>query len=565
MVLPPLRERWITGGQKCAFRELTIPTSLEFTWKPIWKTQRARFFERGYSMKLDNGKWTLCQWLLITPTGHTLTQIGHEKLESLRNPNAELAMTTDAAPQLVLPPLPSELEAKLFDYQVQPARQLLNALMTGNDAWGYPGAWDCSDLGTGKTYQALAAAIATGLEVGVVCPLSVIPAWKNAFKHFGHHPRFVLNYESLRTGKRDYVKIESFSNPNTGRSGKRFKWKLKPEDTILLYDEAHCVKNSMTKNQALAIASVRDRFPLIFISGTIANDPTHMRATGRAVGLHNGLESYSAFLASNGCTENYGGKTWVFNGGVRGRAHLARIHSTVFPKRGARTRIVDLGDRFPETQILVEAYETGYTDEINKAFKEAGKTIENLKAQGMGEGQAKMLQQSAWMKAFHESERLKIPAIIEKAEEELEEGRSVVVFVNFTDVREELMRRLKTGCAIFGGQPAHHRERCIAEFQADEARVLIANIDAGGVGVSLHDLHGNHPRTAIILPTCKVTSIVQALGRVHRAGGKSRSRQIIFYSVGFEEEICKGLRRKIQNLGALNEGDVSPETIFDSL
>jgi hypothetical protein len=564
MVLPPLRDRFIVGlaGK---FRECPVPLSVEWMFKPLWNKNRTDFIERGFALRSHNDRWFLQQWLLPDGKGYTLTPIGQERLEVLQGPrDSALSAAPEPETQLDLPSLPMGLEEKLFDYQVQPARQLLNALTTGADEWNYPGAWDCSALGTGKTYQALAAAIGTGLEVGVICPLSVIPAWKNAFKHFGEVPRFIRNYESLRTGNRDYVKLEQYRDKRTGHAGRRFNWTVSPTDTVLLFDEAHMVKGGTTKNAALAIAAIRQRFPLIFISGTLASDPTHMRATGRAVGLHEGGESYNRFLLEHGC-EQSPNRGMTFIGGKKGRFYLTRIHLKVFPKRGARTRIEDLGDRFPETQIMVEAYETGETAAINKAFKVAAQTIENLTKQGMSEGQAKMLSQTAWMKAFHESERLKVPAICEKVQEELEEGRSVVVFVNFTDVREALMTKLKTQCAIYGGQHALQREQAIADFQADKARVIVANIDAGGVGVSLHDLNGDYPRTAIIMPTCKVVSITQALGRVHRAGGKTKSRQIVFYSTGFEETICQNIRRKVGNLTALNDGEMMPVTHFDQV
>lgn len=562
MILPPLRPKWTAQGE-CVFRECPVPIYSDTAMHVLWKANRLAFLQRGYSVRSHNGKWILSQWLRKDGSVFTLTVIGQEKVNALTCPD-ELPMEAEEEVLADLPELPAHLAAKLFDYQVTPARQLLRALTVGKAEWGYPGAWDCSDLGTGKTYQALAAAIATGLEVGVICPLSVIPSWQKAFRHFGQCARFIRNYESLRTGRRDYVRIEKYIG-GTGKQMRRFQWELKPEDTILLFDEAHNCKNAGTLNQGLAMAAIRQQFPLIFISGTLASDPTHMRATGRAVGLHSGDQSYVQFLDANGCVgESKSGKDWAFMGGMRGRRILLNLHRMVFPKRGARVRIADLGDRFPETQIMAEAFETGETKAIAEAFKEAQRTIDQLEANGTkSEGEIKMLKGSAYMKAWHESERLKVPTLCEMVHDEQEEGRSVVVFVNFTDVREALMHRLKTGCAIFGGQPASHRQRCIEDFQAGRSREIIANIDAGGVGVSLHDETGDYPRTSIVLPTNKVVSLTQALGRVHRAGGKSRSRQIIMFAAGtLEETICDNVRRKMAQITTLNDGDLNPEARF---
>ncbi len=347
---------------------------------------------------------------------------------------------------------------------------------------------------------------------------------------------------------------EDWTRPN-GQAGRRFAWQLSPADTILLFDEVHMTKGAGTLNQALLTNAIRQKFPIICISGTLASDPTHMRATGRVVGLHKGGTDYMRFLEENGCV----GKddNWKFCGGIRGRRILANINRTVFPTRGARTRIIDLGDRFPETQILAEAYETGETRQIAAAFAEAERIIEAERARGASASSIALLEMKSWQEAWQQSEWCKIPALCEMTEREIAEGRSVVIFVSFTRTRVELMRRLRTGCAIFGKQPPHHREACIADFQADRARVLVSQIEAGGVGISLHDLHGNHPRTAFILPSTKVVSIKQALGRVHRAGGLSRSRQVIFFAAGtIEEDILRGIRAKMGNIDALNDGDI---------
>lgn len=561
ITLLPLHEKYTREGI-CKFRESGIPISSEWAFRKEWGANKREWMERGFGLRNHNGKWYLQQWLRVMPDGQlALTPIGASRLAELIKPaQSTLELPKPEAINLELPELPPEIAAKLFDYQVEPARQLLRALTKGAEEWGFPGAWDCSEMGVGKTYQALAAAIATGLEVGVVCPLAVIPAWSRAFQHFGQCPRFIRNYESLRTGRRDYVSLEEYTNEN-GKKAKRYRWNLEPKDTILIFDEAHLSRTIGSLNQGLLMAAARQRFPLICASGTLATDPTHMRATGRVVGLHQGGKDFQRFLLDHNCEgKDY---TWKFKGGRHGRAALASIHRRVFPARGARVRIEDLGDRFPETQIMCETFDTGETQAIAKAFKEAEQILERMAAQGAPEWEIKMRRSSAYMEAWHNSERCKVPAIADMAEKEIEEGRSVAVFVNFTDVRESLMHRLKTRCAIYGGQAAFAREACIADFQADRARAIIANIDAGGVGVSLHDINGTHPRTAIILPTNKVVSLTQALGRVHRAGGKSRSRQIVFYAAGtVEEQICDVIRKRMAQISTLNDGELYPSDRF---
>jgi len=555
LVLPPL-----TRGQGRAWRDLRIPLWADYKFKDIWQANKLRFAERGFGIRKEDGVWHIYQSLAGQPGEWTLTEKGAARLAFLKAPRLPAPPPQEIPVDFILPELPDKLEDKLFDYQRKPARQLYRALMCGKEEWGFPGAWDCSDLGTGKTYQSLAAALATGKRVGVICPKSIIGStkagtgWLGAFRHFGQHPEFVLNYEGLRTGNREVVR-------KTGNSGRPYEWTVDPDDVVLIWDESHNLKNP-SKNRAMAFASIRQGFTQLFVSGTMAAKPTNLGATGVAVGLHRGdRESYAAFLRAHGCYE-MGRDNWEFDR-YRGAPHLARIHSTVFPKRGARVKISDLGDRFPETQICCEAIETDDTKAIVKAYQEVESLIEAMKQQGKAEHKIKAAKETAYMAVRKKSEIAKIPAMLAKANEEMEEGRSVAIFLTFTEARERLMRLLDTSCGIFGGQDSRHRDECIRRFQDDECRVIVVMSQAGGTGVSLHDVRGEFPRTALICPDNNAVMLGQVLGRVHRAGGKSRSRQIILFASGtVEEAICDNVRQKLSAISTINDGDMNPADKF---
>jgi hypothetical protein len=115
---------------------------------------------------------------------------------------------------------------------------------------------------------------------------------------------------------------------------------------------------------------------------------------------------------------------------------------------------------------------------------------------------------------------------------------------------------------IHGGQSATERQQAIDAFQADEAHVIIAQISAGGVGVSLHDTHGVRPRTSFISPTYNAKEVDQALGRIDRAGAKSDTVQRILYAAGtIEEEVARSFRGKLQNMKILlKDLDVVPQS-----
>ena len=263
--LPELVERFTKNGRMW-HREIIVSVAIEAKVRKAWKTDKADFLRSGWGWRKFNESWYLQQWLVKADGGYFLTDIGADHLERLTHPapkQAELPASSYTPPPITLTALPVDLESKLFEYQIEPARQLFRAMRHGNEEWGYPGAVDCSDLGTGKTYQALAAALATGLSVGVVCPLAVKPAWLAAFKHFGHMPKWIHNYESIRNGNKPDVVTR---NENATWS-KAFEWQ--GERMVLIFDEAHNCKNATTWNAKMLMAAIRQRLRTAHIPASL--------------------------------------------------------------------------------------------------------------------------------------------------------------------------------------------------------------------------------------------------------------------------------------------------------
>ncbi len=105
---------------------------------------------------------------------------------------------------------------------------------------------------------------------------------------------------------------------------------------------------------------------------------------------------------------------------------------------------------------------------------------------------------------------------------------------------------------------AKARQQNIDDFQADKERIILVNIQAGGAGLSLHDLNGKHPRMALISPSYSAVLMRQATGRVWRDSAKSKSIQkIVFVAKTVEEKVCDSVKRKLENMDLLNDGDLT--------
>ena len=437
---------------------------------------------------------------------------------------------------------------KLYPYQEANATALVSALSE------YRAVLDASDTGVGKTMVALGVAKELGVEPLILCPKSVITSWKQASKGMGVEPLGILNIEKLKTGKTPYLKT-STKISNRGKKTKVFTWTL-PRGTFLIWDEVQNASSYDSQNSEILALTRAYGINTLAMSATIGNDPTKLKALGYLLGLHCYKDHYSWCMA-NGCHKGrWGGIAFTTNSTIA-EINLTRIHKQIFPDRGVRTRVSEL-DTFPENAIFADAYDMAqHKAEINKIYQELDDAISNP-----DEEQNPLVLQ---LRTRQRVEACKVPLLKEMTVDLLDEKKSVVIFVNFKDTLAQLTQALKGAhplsekCSlIYGGQKQSERDEAIRLFQADENRVLVCMIQAGGVGISLHDMHGNHPRVTLICPTFHAVQLKQALGRTPRSGGKSKCIQRLIFAAGtIEEKACSSVKTKLSNLSLLNDGDLS--------
>lgn len=558
-------------------RKFPLVPGHEF-WR-IWKLNKQTLYDAGVRVAPVNGQWEARWWQAATAEERALEQKRwEEEQEELREAlDGKPAKLTEKQERRLL-----KLEPKLLGYQPPSVRRLAKALHK------YSGAIDASDTGTGKTYTALAACAVLERPIFVVCPKAVRPSWKKAAKHFGITIQ-VINYELLRRGEQaalEYHEKEKPAEPApdpaaqpqqptpapapgsptpgappvkfTGGNRDKaqvgdYEWHLAP-DTIIIFDESHRMKDHRTLNCAMGLAALQQGYTVLAISATAADNPLQMKFVGRVAKCFKTDAGFLPWCRAHGVRRNRWGME--FTGG---KPELNAIHKQIFPLHGTRIRIADLGDAFPETQITAECYDTnGMASKIQAAYDDMQAEIAKLEASVKMDAQtlnACIL--TELLRARQRAEILKVPAIAEMARDAVDSGMSVAIFVNFEDSLDGLCNKLATKCCIRGGQSDNAREENIQAFQADKEPIIICNIRAGGVGVSLHGTPEARTRLAIICPTWSGQDLKQALGRVHRANG-AKSIQRIFFAAGtIEEDICKQVNEKISRIDTLNDGDLS--------
>lgn len=496
----------------------------------------------------------------------------------------------------------------LRPWQIETVNQLRSIL------GAHQSAVDLSDTGTGKTFVAAAVAAMLQVPTLVVCPKIVVSAWHRAATHFNDNLS-VINYEKLRTGDtefgrwehpyfRDEMRRQNYfvcqccqqtvdiansthcrNHPlgihciQTKKRVHRYgKFIFSSEIKFLIFDEVHRCGCMSSLNSEMLIAAKRQGIRTLALSATAACNPLNFRALGYLLDLHGDkvdrfigpprcsggrcqrdmLPNYYRWINRLGCRRDPTFHGWRWEVGAERQIEIMKeIRNQIIPARGVRIRVADIPG-FPECSITPELYDVDDVNQLNKYYEEMRRALALLH----GRSKLDKSPESAitqMLRARQQIELLKVPVAAELATDDLSKGYSSVIFVNFRQTFDELARRLPGSAVIYGGQSNLAREGNIAIFQSNEARNIVVMADAGGVGLGLHDLHGNHPRIANVMPNFSAVSMKQIFGRLPRDGGKSRCHyRVLLAANTIETRIHRAVTAKLNNLDALNDGDMNP-------
>ena len=432
-------------------------------------------------------------------------------------------------------------------------------------------ALDMSETGTGKSYCAAAVARELGCQSSrplvVIAPKTILPQWTKILALFNLKPYVAINYEKLGRGNTTYMKWKKqkcILKPwveNAVMDAPEFNF---PKDALVILDEGHKCKGNHSTNSWMMIMLKEQGYKVLVASATLATTPIELKAAGYLADLHS-LYNFDHFLRQHGAewVGRFGAMSWDA-ASAAAKHSMMLLNEYFFDTRQCASRLTvdDFGVLFPESHIVAEAYDLGSaTGKINGIYDDMEAEIAKLDERAGNYSQHIF---AIMMEARRRSELLKVPFFVDTLEDLYDEGKSVVLFVNFQDTVNAVVKRLDkmkkfkdTIGYIVGGQHHKTRQKDIEDFNADKKRIMVANIKAGGVGISLHDLNGNFPRASIISPNFSAFELVQALGRVWRQGGKTKSFQNIVYAAGtIEEKACHRVQFRMNNLSTLNDADL---------
>lgn len=491
---------------------------------------------------------------------------------------------------------------QLFEYQKQHIQRLIKPIQNNKISF------DTSDTGTGKTYTSLAICKQYKYIPFIICPKSVITDWVQVSRLFNIRVLGISNYELITRGQ--YYKIKKDGSlyklnciylkqnkpkedenedqdPNSSTPRKdRYEFhfhsfykmhKVNDDRKIMfIFDEAHKCKNPATNNFHILWAAYKNyHSKLLLLSATLID---------KAIDIRTYLPMMYNYTMSNIAGELYYDFITRY-----GKNTSVSLKNLMYPKFASRMNIKEMENiQQYENKIQCCLMESENRMKINRAynslldFKEgryfdtevfnrdeyidynAKKEYKNIFEEiedyikTVEEKKDKATCQLAFLiYTIKLIEAYKMNMIYQEAIRNLQIGNSVCIFVNFRQTMFFLSRLLKTDCLIHGTQSIKERKRNITNFQTNNRRSIISMIQAGSVGISLHDTNGKYPRVSIISPNWSGILTKQTFGRVFRANIKSNVQQKLMYCKGtYEERIVSLIEDKIETIDQLNDKDM---------
>lgn len=464
---------------------------------------------------------------------------------------------------------------------------------------------DLSNTGTGKTWTSLYICKKLNLKPLIICPKSVIPNWINTTKLLNIKSVDIINYDILKKAKEKYIEIS--------KDKETYKWNLPKNTIIIFDEVHRCCSLDTQNNKLLlsikdigikalllsaTLISSEENISTIYgILGIINHPkayPNYIKylkkehPTKTLNEIHNNMlfpEYGNAMLISN-LGDEFPTQTIIL------RTYDLSTNNTLFKNDN---ELLEVYNSINENNEIMKCLKSSWyklykkldkyiqkikNDFFEEKYKEKIKNIIELEEEIDNKELFEMLLKSLkkqkrwnkfidiWIKnkpqyldydqqqiivrmtyARIRVEQLRLPNIIEKCNDLLLEGYSVVIFLNFIESikkLEELLGKNNLVC-LYGELSVEERGKNIELFQSDQKRIIICQSDCGSEGISLHDINGNHPRVSLISPIYNTKQLVQILGRIYRVGTKTHVQQeIIYLNNTIEENLCYHVERKLK-------------------
>jgi hypothetical protein len=394
---------------------------------------------------------------------------------------------------------------------------------------GRPGFVLGDDVGLGKTITAWEAVLRTprSREVLIVCPLSVIPVWRDALTAMGVGDRRILivNYDRLKRLLIPPAKARQAKRRRT--RNKRIVANGKPavRPSLVILDEAHLLANPDSQRSIVADRLVAEARFRLWLSATLGETPLQLsylaeaftHATGEPVPRDG--DAFGHWCQAKGMQVRKGRFGWVWEPNPDDEE---RVRQLLFGGKlpvGVRRVPTDIAG-WPEVQripmpIALDPKERWLYAAAWAEFRR------QLRLRPRGNDR-----DGGWLATLRFRQKaslLRVPGVVNAAVDLLAKGRQVAISVEFLESLEALrvgLEAKQVPCAVITGEvTGRPREEQRLAFQHDKVRVVLFTITEG---INLHQGQypdSRAPRTLILHDVrTRARPLAQIEGRTHRDG-----------------------------------------------
>ena len=229
------------------------------------------------------------------------------------------------------------------------------------------------------------------------------------------------------------------------------------------------------------------------------------------------------------------------------RCNVVRVHDVKFSHKSMNKHVLISFQSEAERKEYFDAF-IEYCLDLAKVDKSApGGMAAILVARG------KFKQKAEWLRRYH---------IAKIVHDKVVEGRNVLAAFCYKNtlnaVYEILIKDYNYTpdkiSQIKGGQSRKTRWDNINAFQDETSNIMLAMLQAGGTGLSLHHYAERNKRQRFVVmpPVWSIIEMLQMLGRAHRINSASTTHQwILWYKGTIEEEIYQRLSDKSMSMREL--------------
>ena len=417
------------------------------------------------------------------------------------------------------------------------------------------------DMGLGKTVvtNAIFHRNPQALPAVVVCPASVKYQWESEAARFGIRsmiaegrtpPRInglaqndrlvIINYDILPTW------VDTLSSMGM--------------KTVVL-DECQMLGNSRSKRTKAAVKVSRGMKYAIGLSGTpLTNRPAELWPTLNIIRP----DLFGSFwhYASDFCEPRFIRGGWQY----KGAENLKELHRQLQPVM-IRRRKRDVLDDLPPLRRRVVPVQIRKPAEYKEASNDFLGWLKRTNA-GRWRAAARSEQMTRVGYLLRLTARLKMRAVIQWANDFLEQGDKLVLFAFHKKAINALKRKCNAKSVVVDGSvTGRNRKAAVDQFRKDpNTRLLIGNLKACGTGVDgLQEVCS----TAGICELWWVPgAFLQLEGRLERIGQKNQIDMVYLVAQGpIEEKLCKVLQEKQRVIAETLDGDATSGglNLFDEL